>query len=63
MQTLQQNKKYAPSIPYLIFLRDAIKEGYKPTPEEKALLKKYILKATREHPRAGFAVTQKMEGE
>lgn len=54
MQTLQQNKEYAPSIPYLIFLREAIKGGYKPTLEEKALLKKFVVKAVLEHPRAGF---------
>lgn len=54
MQTLQQKKEYAPSIPYLIFLREAIKGGYKPTLEEKALLKKFVVKAAREHPRAGF---------
>lgn len=54
MQTLQQTKEYEPSIPYLIFLREAIKGGYKPTTEEKDLLKKFRIKAVKAHPKVGF---------
>ena len=63
MQTLQPKNEYTPSIPYLIFLRQAIKGGYKPSLEEKALLKKFVVKAARVHPRSGFAETKKVGGE
>jgi hypothetical protein len=63
MESFQSNKPNVSGAHYLIFLRRAIKEGYKPTLEEKALLKKYQLVVSRAHPRSGFAVTQKMGSE
>ncbi len=59
MENTQANKPYVPSIPYLIFLREAIKGGYKPTLEEKILLKKYGAKVMKTHPRSKFNITPK----
>lgn len=59
MEIQQPKKEYVPSIPYLIFLREAIKGGYKPTLEEKEILKKYSAKAVRNRPQSGFVVTEK----
>ena len=52
METLQPKKEYVPSVPYIIFLREAIKGGYKPTLEEKLLLKKFSVKAVKSNPKS-----------
>ncbi len=56
MEAIPAHKEYTPSTIYLSFLREAIKGGYKPSLQEKLILKKYGAKTSRAHPRAGFGL-------
>jgi hypothetical protein len=51
LEIQQPSKEHIPSIPFLIFLREAIKGGYKPTLEEKVMLQKYQIKAIKSNPK------------